>query len=164
MALGGKEFGPSERTYNGEIPPDAFRRVIIKEEGLRDALLPSLDGSQDFNWGYGGGGPARLANALAADAFDDVTYADAFGWYFSDGLVRNFDMKKPFVVSRDRIVLEGLLAFNEWVNKSKSPEGEYFIDVIQQLIARKHDTRDKMMSLLSKNALKNFRWNRFGLK
>jgi len=72
-------IGIPERTYHGSIPEDGYKKVIIKEEGMRDAPLPMLDNSADINWGYGGGGPARLGEALAADAFDDANLADAFG-------------------------------------------------------------------------------------
>ena len=164
MALQENSAGLPERTYHGVVPVHEYKKVIIKEEGMRDALLQGLDGSQDFNWGYGGGGPTRLANSLAADAFDDVTYADAFGWHFSDGLVRTFKKDHSFEVSRDRIVLEGLIAFQDMVNKSRSQEGRFFMEVIQQLIARRHDTRDKMMSLLSRKALTNLTNSRYGLK
>jgi hypothetical protein len=163
MPFGEKPIGPPERTYHGEIPEVGYRRVLIKEEGLRDAVLQTLDGSPDVNWGYGGGGPARLANALAADAFDDSNYGEAFGWYFKDGLVSQLEMDLPFVVSRDRMVVQGLLEFNNWVREGEVGKGKYFIPVIQELLRKKHDTREKLMSLLSGNALGSLEKSHFGV-
>ncbi len=155
---------PPERTYHGIIPVDARKRVIIKEDGLNDAYLQSQDGSQDFNWGYGGGGPIRLAKALAADAFDDISYGEIFGLGFRDALVRTLPKDKPFVVSRDRLILEGLIHFTDLVNRSRLPEGKFFRDDIQKFIVKKDEVRAKMMSLLSQNALTNLVDSKFGIK
>ncbi len=50
-------------------------KVIVHEEGKASrplALRHDLrHHSQEFNWGYGGSGPAQLALALAADVLDD---------------------------------------------------------------------------------------------
>ena len=161
----GREYsGTPERSYHGSIPLHDYRKVIIKEAGMRDAPLPMLDGSSDINWGYGGGGPARLADALAADAFDDADLADALGWHLRDGLVLHLDKDSPFVVSRDRIVLEGMMLFNHFVQKTRVGEGSYLEEDIQELVRKQHDTRDKLMSLLSGNALANLVSSDFGLR
>lgn len=157
-------FGPPEVTYHGIISEHDLRKVIIKEGEEERGTLKSLDNSCDYNWGYSGRGPLRLAGALAAHAFGDKNYATAFDWKLRDGLVSSLDREKPFIVSRDRIVLEVLLAFNELVYRSERPRGGFFIDEIEELIEKKHEVRERMISLLSGNSLQNLINSKYGLK
>ena len=157
-------LGPEERTYHGSIPDTGYRKVIVQEQGLSDYELPSMDGSQDFNWGYGGGGPKRLADALASNAFEDTKYGEAFGWELDRRVVQSLPMQKPFVLSRDRILLEGLLAFNDWVRKRDAVGGQYYMSVIEELLARKSETRDRIMQLFSENSSKHLLGSSYGLK
>lgn len=156
--------GTPERTYNGVVPKNTQKRVIIKEPGLADAYLQSQDGSKDFNWGYGGGGPSRLAEALASDAFDDATYGEIFGFCFRDALVKTLEKDKPFVLSRDRLIVEGLVHLTDLVNKSRLPAGKMLREDIQEFIAKHHQVRARMMSLLSQNALTNLVKSKFGIQ
>jgi hypothetical protein len=46
-------------------------RILVHEEGRPPRPLDLRLHSQEFNWGYGGSGPAQLALALAADVLGD---------------------------------------------------------------------------------------------
>ncbi|MSR67598.1 hypothetical protein EXS65_02105 [Candidatus Peribacteria bacterium] len=162
--FGETPIGPEKRTYQGLIPQTGYRKVIVKEDSLDDYELKSLDRSQDFNWGYGGGGPKRLADALGADAFDDKMYGEAFGWEIDRRITQVLPMDKPFLLSRDRIVMESILAFNEWVRKRELVGKGHFMCVIEALLDRRSETRDRLMGLLSKNADNHLQKSRYGLR
>lgn len=54
--------------------------VDVEEDGECTSLHPRTDlrrHSSEFAWGYGGGGPAQLALALAADVLGDDDRAQA---------------------------------------------------------------------------------------
>jgi hypothetical protein len=68
------------KTYHGYRVRDARGHAVrfavtIQEEGKEPRPLPLRHDlrrhSDEFNWGYGGSGPAQLALALAADVLGD---------------------------------------------------------------------------------------------
>lgn len=72
------------KTYTGyRLPGDkgtVGRAIVaIHEEGQEPRLLDLRHDlrrhSEEFNWGYGGSGPAQLALALAADVLGDIEAA-----------------------------------------------------------------------------------------
>jgi hypothetical protein len=150
----------AERTYHGIIPEQGWRKVIIREPGIRDCSLHSRDAVEDFNWGHNGTSAIRLANAFTADAFDNELYIHAFGEHFIN-LVHSLDPGEPFVLSRDRMVIEGLIVFEDLIRKVRN--GEQLHEVIHHLIEHQNDTRKTMTGLLSKNALKNIASVHFGI-
>lgn len=162
MPLGESINGVPERNYHGVIPASGPKRVIIKEQGLNDAYLQGVDGSVDFNWGYGGGGPERLAEALAADAFDDVNFAEVMGFCFRDNLLKVLQKDKGFVLSRDRLVLEGLLHLNNWANAT-GPDAALLRRDIKEMVAKRDEVRKKMLGLLSTNALVHLMKSGYGV-
>jgi hypothetical protein len=61
------------KAYHG-TQTDYGRAVVVDEDGHCRGLDPRRDlrnHSAEFNWGYGGSGPAQLALALAADVLGD---------------------------------------------------------------------------------------------
>ena len=100
------------KTYSGyRLPGDkgtvGRALVAIHEEGQEPRLLDSRHDlrlhSEEFNWGYGGSGPAQLALALAADVLgDDEAAQDVYqhlkfklvgrlaedGWSLTEGQLR----------------------------------------------------------------------------
>ena len=61
------------KTYSGRRTEHGCAVTVTDANGRHD-LNPRLDlrcHSEEFEWGYGGSGPAQLALALAADVLDD---------------------------------------------------------------------------------------------
>jgi hypothetical protein len=138
--------------------------VAIWEGGIQKPDLQSPDGSQDFNWGYGGTGPTRLANALAADAFDNAPYAEMFAMGLRDALVMTLEKDSGFILSRDRVILESFVHFTDLVNRSRLPQGAQLRGDILACVQRRDEIREKMMNLLSEHALNQFVHSKFGVR
>ena len=94
------------KTYHGRRTEHGCA-VDVEEDGERYLLDPRRDlrnHSQEFEWGYGGSGPAQLALALAADVLgDDERAQDTYqrlkfrlvgglpheGWALSEGRIHS---------------------------------------------------------------------------
>jgi len=65
-----------ETVYEGIRLPDGGCRIVAHEPGggVRE-LAPAEVHSFDFEWGYGGSGPAETAHALLLDATGDTRLA-----------------------------------------------------------------------------------------
>jgi len=155
--------GPNERTYHGVIRP--HRHVIIKQEGAEESILQTLDGDPNIHWGPNGDGEGslRLAQALTADALGHERFVTPFSGHIERNVVRGLPVQDSFVVSRDRIILEGLFLLNDFVRCAKR-EGPIFRADIQILVLQQHATREELMAMLSNNLPRTLAMSRFGLQ
>lgn len=73
----------AERVYRGYANGNEPKLVVV-EEGDKTRTLADEHGEvHDFNWGYIGGGPGRLAHALVTDLLgeDDHAVAERLKWH-----------------------------------------------------------------------------------
>lgn len=78
------EVESSNRRYYGLHPRDRDPLVVVEERDGSRRLLPEIENEIelgiDIQWGYGGGGPSALGEALVNDAFNDsMLCPDCFG-------------------------------------------------------------------------------------
>lgn len=91
------QVNPETAYYSSRISGHSYEIVYKKllPDGLPTELSPKpsqklYDHSSEFNWGYGGSGPAQLALALLLDATGDPQTAEAFHQRFKWEKVAKF--------------------------------------------------------------------------
>ena len=102
------------KTYYGRRNIIKGCEVYVTYEGKLHRLNPRLDiwnkSPTGFEWGYGGSGPAQLAIALLADAYDDKIATQYFQNFKRD-VVSTFS-KDRWELTEDEIkeTVEGYLS------------------------------------------------------
>lgn len=92
---------------------------LLTVDGL--AILPSRsrkvwDHSTEFNWGYGGSGPAQLALAILLDFTDDPKLAIARNQEFKWDVIAQFDQLSAWTLTGAQI--------RAWLALPANPQAE----------------------------------------
>jgi hypothetical protein len=90
------DMSPGSKYYTGRRIPDGVEVALVTytENGgkttdyvMPDASRKVADHSSEFNWGYGGSGPAQLSLGILLDFTKDESLAQRLAYYFKEDFV-----------------------------------------------------------------------------